>query len=577
MSKKLSVLVSILLLALLSVSAVSAQDSSVFAGAWPYQVPPDGHFNTFSSGMINLGYYQDLMEPPLAQYHWGDGAYEGMLAESFGYDEDGNYVVTLKDGIMWSDGNAVTSADVVSTFETAYLIGWAIWEDLESVEAVDDLTTKFTLTTQSPLIERRILTTYIRPASVYGEFATMAEDLLASGAESTDDAFTSALEELTAFRPEAYVASGPFQILPENISDESILLVKNEGGLGSDTTLFDEVLMWNGETEAVTPLVSSGEVYYATHGFPPATEQAFIDLGIDILRPPTYSGPALYFNYTVYPFNVTEFRQAVAHAIDREENGFVSLAESGIANECMCGFSDNLVSSWVPEEVEDQFDYYDYDPDMAAEILEGIGFTKGDDGIWVDDQGNRMAFELTFPAEYSDWAAAAENVTAQLNDFGFEITARGIQFQQQQQEVYDSNFQMAIRNWGLSSPFPGESFLEPFRRYNGQGEVAGEGIGGGMQFDTNVTYSGGDIDLVESSFESSRGTDTAAQQEIVGEIALAFNELLPAIPLWERYGNNPINRDFVSAPAGDDPVYLDPGTDHFMPYLIITGGIGPAE
>ena len=52
------------------------------------------------------------------------------------------------------------------------------------------------------------------------------------------------------------------------------------------------------------------QVDYATHGFPPATEKAFKDAGVRILRPPIYSGPALNCNHTMYPFNVPEVRRA---------------------------------------------------------------------------------------------------------------------------------------------------------------------------------------------------------------------------------------------------------------------------
>ena len=89
--------------------------------------------------------------------------------------------------------------------------------------------------------------------------------------------------------------------------------------------------MWNGETETVTPLVTAGELWYGTYGFPPATEAAFAAQGIDIIRGPLYQGPALYFNYKVAPFDRVEVRQALAHAIDRDENGFVSLGDSGVA------------------------------------------------------------------------------------------------------------------------------------------------------------------------------------------------------------------------------------------------------
>jgi len=578
MHKKRLILFLISLMLSLAFGVVQAQDETTIYIAWPYQVPPDGHFNSFASGVINLGgnTYQDLMEPPFAVYKWAEGTYEGMLAESFDFDEDNNYVITLKSGVTWSDGTTVTAQDVVTTFYTGYLIGMPAWSYIESVEALDDTTALFVMGSPSPLAEYRILTTQIRPTSVYGDFAERAQPFVEAGTKAGDADFDALLTELTEFRPEQYVSAGPYVLLPENVSDANVVLVKNEGGLNADVVRFDRAIVWNGETEAVTPLVSNGDLWYATHGFPPATEAAFIEQGLDIIRGPGYSGPALYVNHSVEPLNRPEVRQALAYAIDREQNGFVSLGESGIASECMCGFSDNLTSLWLSEETLDSLNTYDYDPDAGAEILEGIGFTRGDDGVWVDDQGNRMAFELIFPAEFLDWAAAAENVTQQLNDFGFEITARGVQFQQQQQDVYDSNFQLAIRNWGIGSPFPGQSYLEPYNRYNGQGELAGEGVGGGMRFDVNVTYSGGSINVYDLSVQSGEGLDIDAQRGIVEQLAVSYNELLPAIPLWERYGNNPLNREFLNAPAGDDPIYNNAGADHFMPYLIMTGGIGPA-
>jgi peptide/nickel transport system substrate-binding protein len=580
MQKKRSlILVFLALMLVLGFGAVNAQDEGTAINiAWPYQIPPDGHFNSFASNVINLGgnTYQDLMEPPLAVYMWSSGVYEGMLADTFGFDEDNNYVVTLKSGVMWSDGTPVTAQDVVTTFNTGYLIGMPVWSYIDGVEAVDDLTARFIMSAPSPLAEYRILITQIRPTSVYGTFAERAQAFIEAGTASGDADFDAALTELTEFRPEQYVSAGPYVLLPENVSDANVVLVKNEGGLNADVVLFDRAVVWNGETDQVTPLVSNGDLWYATHGFPPATEAAFVEQGIDIVRGPAYSGPALYVNHSVAPLDRPEVRQAMAYAINREQNGFVSLGESGIAVDCMCGFSDNLTPLWLSDETLDALNPYDYDTDMAAQLLEGIGFSKGDDGVWMDDQGNRMAFELIFPAEFLDWAAAAENATQQLNDFGFEITARGVQFQQQQQDVYDSNFQLAIRNWGAASPFPGQSYLEPYNRYNGQGELAGEGVGGGMRFDVNVTYSGGTLNVYDVSVQSGEGLDVDAQKALVEQLAVSYNELLPAIPLWERYGNNPLNREFVTAPAGDDPIYNNAGADHFMPYLIMTGGIGPA-
>jgi peptide/nickel transport system substrate-binding protein len=70
------------------------------------------------------------------------------------------------------------------------------------------------------------------------------------------------------------------------------------------------------------------------------------------------------------------------------------------------------------------------------------------------------------------------------------------------------------------------------------------------------------------------GFDTNAQKAPVTEMALAFNDLLPVVPLWERYGNNPVNdkkRVKGWKPDGD-PVYKNPwSTDAFTTLMIMDG------
>ncbi|MBZ0294282.1 MAG: ABC transporter substrate-binding protein [Anaerolineae bacterium] len=567
----LMIFAAILMMAIVPVGA--QDDGATLNVAWPYTVPPTGHFNTFATNGLLLGQYQDLHEPPLAVLLWASNEYEGMVASDFGWDDDGNYVVTLVDGVTWSDGSAMTADDLMATFNLFRLRGDAVWANMSGIEKVDDMTVKFVMDEPSSLVERLILTSNLRPASVYGDLANRAAEL-----ESGTDGWDALLTELTEFRPEVPVSGGPYKIVPESITEANLMMDLNPGGFAADIQQFDQVRMWNGETEVVTPLVANEELYYITHGIPPTTEEAFASQGIDIVRSGMNNGPGLYVNHAIYPLNLPEVRQAIAYAIDREQNGFVSLGESGVAVEYMTGMSDGLTEAWLSDDALDTLNTYDYDPAKAEELLTGIGFSRNDDGIWVDDQGNTLSFELTFPQEFADWSATAENVTAQLNDFGFDITARGVQFQQHPQDVYEGNFEMAIRNWGLGDPIPARSYLEPYQRYNGQGELAGEAAGGGMGFDVDVTYSGGDINVFDVANASAQGVDQAAQSELVTELAESYNELLPAIPLWERYTNNALNRNFLTLPDDSDPIFANfgGGADNWMTYLILKGEVSPA-
>jgi len=574
MSKRILILLMLVFtLAVMAWAPVQAQDN-VLNVAWPYQVPPTGHFNTFASGGITLGQYLDLHEPPLAILMWATGEYEGIVAEEFGWDDDGNYVIKVVEGKSWSDGSPITADDLMATFDIFRLRGDTIWANISGIEKVDDYTVKFVMDAPSSLVERIILTTNLRPASVYGDIADRAAMMEVDG-----DGWDDLLIELTEFRPESPVSGGPYTILPDSINEASLMMELNPGGFGGDIQNFDMVRMWNGETEVVTPLVSSEELHYITHGIPPTTEEAFANAGIDIVRSGMNNGPGLYVNHEVYPLDLVEVRQAIAHIIDREQNGFVSLGESGVPVEYMTGMSDGLSEAWLSDETLDSLNYYEHNLEGAAALLESVGFSRNSDGIWVDDNGDALAFELTFPQEFADWSASAENATAQLNDFGFDITARGVQFQQHPLEIYDSNFEMAIRNWGLGDPIPGRSFLQPYNRYNGQGEFAGETGGSGMNFEVNVSYSGGDVNVFDLSNASSQGVDREAQAELVTQLAVSYNELLPAIPLWERYTNNSLNRNFISVPDASDPVFANfgGGADNWMTYLILTGVAAPAD
>ena len=74
--------------------------------------------------------------------------------------------------------------------------------------------------------------------------------------------------------------------------------------------------------------------------------------------------------------------------------------------------------------------------------------------------------------------------------------------------------------------------------------------------------------------------DTEAQRADIAVIAKVYNDLLPRIPLWERYGNNSIIEGERSGPwpPDDDPIYQNsPYADGIVTMLMLQGRIGPAE
>ena len=87
------------------------------------------------------------------------------------------------------------------------------------------------------------------------------------------------------------------------------------------------------------------------------------------------------------------------------------------------------------------------------------------------------------------------------------------------------------------------------------------------------------VNVFDLSNASSQGVDRNAQAELVTQLAISYNELLPAIPLYERYTNNALNRGFISVPDSSEPIFANfgGGADNWMTYLILTGVTAPTE
>jgi len=597
---------------------VMAQDGGKeFHAAYPYSEPPTGHFNAFAStGTILQGpttVYGDLIISPLAMYYWASQTWEPLLAVDWGFVKSDNgtpvatpvetgaagsaldgtsavagqaaqvadadadtFIVKLREGVIWSDDQPFTAQDVVDTLWCLRIMSNVVWTFIDDAYVIDDLTVGVHMTTPATVVERYVIrASNPRSSAIYGEWAQKARDLFASGKTIADDEGKQLLDQFNQFRPDTVIASGPYNIDIPSITSAQMTLVKNTKAWNADQTPFDKIVNYNGETDTITPVVLAKEVDYATHGFAPATTQQMIDSGIRVLRPPTYAGAALYMNFgTLGEVFSKTARQGLAHAIDRAQNGIVSLGESGVATDFVAGFSDNSVPVWVSEEDQAKYNHYELDQDVASQLLTEAGWSKDGD-TWKKPDGSDAAFEITFPAEYADYSATGQDVADQLTNFGIPTTPRAVTYTQQPVDMDKGSFELGIQGWGSSNnPHPHFSFVVPFitRNYPIAQNNGGRGIDFPLEQTTDVA---GDVDIQTLITESARGLDTELQKSQVTTISLVFNELLPCIPLYERFGNNAALEGVrvVAWPADDDPLLQNAFYADGIPTLLMfTGG-----
>lgn len=562
--------------------------ASSFHGAWPFLPPPEGHFNFAGlpyagvpTSIIGDGFYRDLLVPPSALWLWAEEKWEYLIAESHELDADaGTLTVKIKPDLTWSDGSALTSQDYLTSFYVQFIQRSPAWEFITSLEAPDDTTVVVGFENPPAVLERYVLKSNIISTAQYGEWADRAKAIIDAGGTMDEGDGEALGTEFQTFKPDSVVVSGPYDFDYDTIANTQLTLVRNETGYGADVVTFDQIVIYAGETTEITPLVQSGDIDYATHGFAPASEKPFEEAGYTILRPPVYSGPALYLNQEAFPeFADVRTRQAFAYLIDREVNGKIALGDSGKAVVNMVGFSDNFVETWLTEDVAGKINTYEQDLDKATSLLEEAGWTKSGD-TWKTPEGKDAAYEIQFPATYADWSASGKDIAEQMNAFGIAVTARGLDDKQAPIDIDKGNFQMAIQAWGSSShPHPHFSFVTDLFVHNipiakNQG---GKGYGFELQ---DVETSEGTVDLEELVKISGEGLDVEEQKKNVSTVALAFNELLPIIPVFERYGNNPALEGVrvEGFPEPGDPILENaPYADNFVTLEMFRGEIKPVE
>jgi peptide/nickel transport system substrate-binding protein len=127
-----------------------------------------------------------------------------------------------------------------------------------------------------------------------------------------------------------------------------------------------------------------------------------------------------------------------------------------------------------------------------------------------------------------------------------------VNFQQIGTDEDQGKFQMAIQQWGAGNPHPQFAFSTDLFLHNYVGATQGKG----MNFPMKQTLDGNEIDLQQIIVQSAEGLDVNAQKDKVATAAMAFNQLLPIIPLWERYGNSPLlGTRLAPAPDDSDPIW----------------------
>ena len=352
--------------------------------------------DTASTGV--LGYLYD----GLTESSWLTDRPEPSLAESWEHSADGlTWTFNLRRDVRWHDGQPFTAADVVFTFNRLIynddIETGSVWTEVDmTVTALDDYTVQFVLTAPHATFLQHMGTSMypehvLEPHVAAGTFATVWDINTDPGEVIGTGPFT-----ITSYLPgdrivltrnpdywlqDADGNSLPYldQIIMVKVSDDDDALAKFRAGqtdiIGVDGENFDTL---SGLQEVENFII---------HERGPAFGTSFLAFNMNPGRNAQTGEPYVAPERLEW-FRTKEFRQAVAHTIDKA----TIIAELGHGR----GFP--LWSHVSPAAVDfhnPNVRRYEYDLARANAMLDGLGWidTNGD-GIREDGAGNDIELEL---------------------------------------------------------------------------------------------------------------------------------------------------------------------------------------
>lgn len=315
---------------------------------------------------------------------------------------DGRMAMTwrIKPAARWHDGSPVTTDDLLlgARVEQDRELGIPrarVWDFIEAIEAQDARTV--TVRWNAPYIEADAMFSYL-----YG--VPLPKHLLETAYTENKAGFLG-----IPYWSSEFVGAGPYR-MREWVPESHVVVQRNDDYvLGRPKVDEIEVRFVPDPNTVVANLLARAADVTLGRSLIPLEQAELVQRQRGDMRVATsfrswYPIHAQFID--TFPAIVTDlrFRRALLHAIDRQ-----NLADTFIGPKTTVAHS--YVGPDTPgyEEIEPSITKYAYDPRRATQMIEGLGYTRGADGFFVDGARERLQVEIrtTIRAELQPRIVAA--------------------------------------------------------------------------------------------------------------------------------------------------------------------------
>ncbi|HLS14014.1 MAG TPA: ABC transporter substrate-binding protein [Beutenbergiaceae bacterium] len=497
------------------------------------------------------------------------------LAENWEWNDDfTELVVELNPEAVWSDGEPVTTEDVVVSSNIAYTRGSGAHilqpgaaGSVSDAEVIDEHTIQFNQDPEEPTgtFINGILEMVVVPAHIYGEllpddFADVLETARGEdeAGEEARERISEVGDEVIEFQPEEDISAGPFIL--ERINPSEALLTRNEQFFDNDMVAPDNVVVRNYTgNEQIWDFLQAGDLDFGPFVATPTDVMESIEAvdgnqGVESYSPVVAS---MSFNQSHEPFDDLNVRRGLAYAIDYEQMVEVGSPTGGTAPVTTSGIHGEVLDNWLGDAAGD-LEVYDQDLDRATEEFEEAGLTQ-ENGQWLLPDGSPFEVPIQVVDGFTDWVDAADNVATQFQEFGIDADVHlSPDSAVHEEQMFNGEFPVQFWLIGLG-PDPYNIYQRIYGQSGGwtvsAGQLSyaepGEGTNW-MGLPESLEVDGyGEINPGELAHEINRA-DEERVAEIMETLAHATNQHLPGIQMWDYINTQFENTNrFVTEPPED--------------------------
>ena len=447
----------------------------------------------------------NMIYETLLQWNSENGRYAPWLATQWSWDKSNTVLtVDLRQGVQWSNGTAFTSKDVVFTFDMLKkypaVDANGLWNYLKAVTAAGPYTVKMTLR---------------KPSAVFFFY-------MATAVRIVPEALWAHVDPVTFTNPHP-VGTGPY--LFHSFSPETITLVRNPHYWQAPKPYLQTVTFpaEASNTTAVLGL-AEGKIQWAGV-FSFDLQRSYISRDPKTNHVGLYPNgfDVLYVNLHHYPLNLLVVRQAMSAALNRTLISQIGFSGYSPPVTDLLAVSPGLAATWTTPALQRRYKVV-FDPALAKSMLLKAGFKMGSNGILLTPKGQPFTLSIDVCTPCTDFAAASEQIAAQLKQIGIQVTLQNNSANQYQNKLHLGQFDIAVcwAPWGANPfftlyPFMSQTYSAPFGQY------------ATANFER---YSNPQVERLGAEFNATE--DQQKQVAVTEKFEQIFASQLPVIPLVHR-------------------------------------------